>query len=293
VNDGVTGRSRDFEARVCARIREFDVTALLELLRAHGYAHVTFQGSTTNCFRPTLLEAIEFVRDRADGTVPSVIITANLGLMAPQGPLPAYFDKLLDYGNIDEDMSKFLSCFDHSLLSQRFAALRPRNYQSLLPDWEKTERDLLRILDVRSPSTLDWLFRLTYPELGVIVRRRTSTQRIPVPHIRVGVSELGRSSFGGAALANFSGFTVRLVALDNHTDTGERWELAATRRLEERVLPLLEGSGMVLEVILEIDETAHSFRLNSDAHLSFDALHNDEGQSPTRRLPLYAGWLAD
>lgn len=222
----MTGQNPDFEARVRARIREFDVTALLELLRARGYSDVTFRGSMTNRFRPTLLEAIEFVHEAGGEAPPSVILTANLGLMAPQSPLPAYFDQLLDHGDIDEDMSEFLSLFDHPLLSQRFAALRPRNDPGLLPHWAETERDLLRILDVRSRSTLDWLFRLAYPELGVIVRRRSSAQRIPVPNIHVGTSQVGMSAFGGAALADVMGFTVRLVALDNDTDTGERWELS-------------------------------------------------------------------
>lgn len=280
-------RSPDFERRVCAAAPEFEMRALLDLLESRGYESIRFRGARTRCFRASRIAAVRFDDPRPDW----VTIVVNLGLLSNQSPLPDYFEKMLDYGIVDGRLEEFLEGIDHPLLKQRFEVERGRNSAWLLPGWAEAEQSLLGVMDVRSPSTIDGIMRRAFPELGVIVRRGAEESTIRVPSVIVNQGRFGYSAFGGEAIADVDALSITLISEDTNTESGERWEQEATRRLNEWVLPSIEGSGIALRVTLEIDESPRWIKLDGASQVGYDRFASPDADGVRHAVVLW-GWMS-
>lgn len=269
---------------ITQRLHSFDVPALVDLLLYLGYEleeieYRSYQGLV----RPTqLVQEIEFHDDP-----PRVVIVVNMGLLAVQTPLPSFILQAVERDH-DEKLARFFAFLDHWLLRSRFATLYPERDPTLLPDWERTKFDLLRLLRLKSPSTLHWLFTLFFPELEVVVRRAAMEQDLPAEPVRLGNSVLGLGcSFGGVAKVPVTGTVVALYSDEAYTPTGRLWVEEAERRVRERVLPLLAETDLVLEISLLVRDRPQNAQLAPHHYVGYDALPG--GAWHAQRLLLFDG----
>src|SRR5690349_4693232 len=154
---------QSLEEHIAERIQDFDVSALLELLSLLGYGEqdIEFRSHRSTSHQGQLLQSIQFIHHPQR----RVIITANLGLLTVQTPLPSFFFQQMD--QLDQDMMEaFIGFFDDVLLRERFRGLFPERDASLLPRWEEQEslEDRLTLLRLACPSSLHWLFAKVFPE---------------------------------------------------------------------------------------------------------------------------------
>lgn len=273
-------------ARISAAAQRFSVPALLDLLHAMGYRdeEIEFRSNLSQSAQPHLVHAIEFLpaEPGEPDALRTVIVTVNLGLLAAQTPLPAYVMKIL--GQQDAPgMAEFLWFFDHALLRDRFQALYPERNRGLFMDWEETKSKLLRMLGLESPSTMYWLFRRVYPELGLVVRR--GQQQMPLSALGASLGEaiLGdRYTLGGIAQVPVGGMEITLCTEEPQSPAGIPWAQEASRRLMEQILPLLRGIDLQLSVFLLFIEHTDWVRLIPDQYLGFDPLRPGDGQVQPR-----------
>src|SRR5437868_7074784 len=186
------------EEQIAERIQDFDVPALFELLSQLGYTReeIEFRSHRSAAHQGQLLQSIEFIQKPR-----RVIITANLGLLTVQTPLPSFFFQQMD--KLDQDMMEaFIGFFDDLLLRERFRGLFPERDSSVLPRWEEEESlvDRLTLLRLSSPSSLHWLFSKVFPEAEVLVRRDPRRQRMEAPNLLLGYTVLGE----GPPMGGFS-----------------------------------------------------------------------------------------
>lgn len=290
------------EDRIKARIKQFDIPALLDVLHAAGYRddQIEFRSNATSVHQGALIHGIDFKRGHAPaGGERRVVITVNLGLRSLQTPLPSFFLKALE-GPAEQSMADFLAYFDHMLLRERFASIYPERSPSLLPGWDGMAKDRLRLLRMTSPSSLDWLFRKVYPELEVRVRRQTSRQHIPTPVMRLGSAALGDgTSVGGYAEIPVGGIDVELFADEPHSGTGVPWAAEIERRLDEILVPLLAETALPLRMVLIVRDGAGYARVRDDSFLGYDAMRGPpkpaiappppENDDDSQKVPIFNG----
>jgi hypothetical protein len=284
-------------ARISAAAQRFSVPALLDLLHAMGYRdeEIEFRSHQSQSPQHHLVQRIEFLEE-GDPLDPysarAVVITVNLGLLAAQTPLPAYVMKILDQQDAS-GMEEFLWFFDHALLRDRFQALYPERNRGLFLDWEETKSKLLRMLGLESPSTMYWLFRRVYPELGLVVRRGQQQMPLSALGATLGEAILGdRYTLGGIAQVPVGGMEITLCAEEPQSPAGMPWAQEASRRLIEQILPLLRGVDLQLSVFMLFIEHSDWVRLVPDQYLGFEPLRPTE--SPQQPRPqLVQLWSGD
>ncbi|MFL5352442.1 hypothetical protein [Archangium sp.] len=273
------------EQRIRARIRGFDVPALLELLAASGYgdAEIEYRSHRTTVHQSHLVHDIQFIhRPRK-----RIIITVNMGLLSAQSPLPSFLMRTMD--QLDHDrLERFIGFFDHQLLQECFAGLFPERSGGLLPGWPEAAKDRLRLLRPTSPSTLHWLFYKAFPETELSVRREVRRQRVPAREMRLGASALGEGdSMGGFASIPTGGMEVRIHCDEPFASSGVSWAVEAQRRFQRDLVPLLSESVLMLTVILVLRDQEGFLKLERDSHLGYDPLHGAPIQ--TQQVLLFSG----
>ena len=146
------------EKEISANIHRFDLFSLTELLIFAGYnlEEIQFKSHHSMASQPGLIHDIKF----QNGSIRQVVITLNLGLLSAQSPLPSYFQKKIDKSNIDyNQFIEFIGYFDNILIKNYFFAIYPEKNNELFQDWESTKGRYLEMLDLKSCSTLHWLFQ--------------------------------------------------------------------------------------------------------------------------------------
>jgi hypothetical protein len=269
----MTGPSHAIRRSVARAARDFDAPALLDVLALLGYreSDVTFRGRVgwTSC--ANVLEACELTDDEA-------VVSTNIGLLGPQGPLPSFFLEALEALQ-DPTLLDLIGVLDHHALALRFASLYPERDARLAGGtaWEETKRSVTRALGLASPSTLHWLFEQVFPELAVTVRRGRAHRRVLAQDARLGTLRLSVAALGGDAELPTGGIEVTLIADVPSPDRS--WPAEAARRMREQILPTLAGLELELTVRLRLLEPAHHLRLAidgvGDATLGGDAGERD------------------
>lgn len=279
--------------RIVAEARRFSVPALLDLLHAMGYRdeEIEYRSHQSQRPQPALVHAVEFMEPVAPppGRLRTVIITVNIGLLTAQTPLPSYVMKILDQQDAS-GMAEFLAFFDHHLLRDRFQALYPERNRGLFVDWEETKAKLLRMLGLESPSTMYWLFRRVYPELGLVVRRGQQQMPLNALGALLGEAVLGeRYTLGGIAQVPVGGMEITLCAEEQLSPAGLPWAQEASRRLREQILPLLRGVDLQLTVFLLFVEHTEWARLVHEQYLGFEPIRDDAQRARPQLVLLWRG----
>ncbi|WP_309890702.1 hypothetical protein [Archangium sp.] len=273
------------EQRLRERIRGFDIPALLDVLAASGYgdAEIEYRGHRTTVHQSHLVHDIQFIHQPRK----RIVITVNVGLLSAQSPLPSFMMQTMD--QLDHDrLERFIGFFDHELLRECFAGLYPEREGALLPGWPEAAKDRLRLLRPTCQSTLHWLFRKSFPETEISVRRDVRHQRVSAPEMRLGASALGEGgSMGGFASIPTGGMEVRIFCDEPISASGVTWAVEARRRFETDLLPLLSESVLMLTVILVLRDQEGFLRLERESHLGYDPLHGAPVE--TRQVLLFSG----
>ncbi|MEM9458707.1 MAG: hypothetical protein AAGF11_31310 [Myxococcota bacterium] len=314
-------RAPELEGQIRARIREFDVTALLDLLVSMGYqtSEIAFRGHLSTSPQPSLLHDIEFRRPplRSQRTGAStgpgigpgdepeitllrervahdarVTVCVNLGLLSCRSPLPSYFQQLFYDLESTDPVIELLRLLDRPLLHTRLAS---DTADRILTHWDDVRRDFVRIHGLGSPTGLHWLFRHVFPELGVSVRRLTDDYRVPYHAARLGRSNLGYCTFGNISRITVHDLEVALVS-EEGTYGQEPWPRVADRRIRRFILPWLDEVCMNLTISFVLLDRDSIARIARTSYVGYDPMWDlldgppDEHLPPTR-IVLYRGAL--
>jgi len=277
--------------KISKEIHRFDFISLLSVLHLMGYRQdrIFFRSYYNLSSQPTLLEKIEF----RDAPAPQVIVYVNLGLLSVQTPLPSYFFKKLDQGFIDsEAFADFLAFFDQHLLMKFVLSVYPEINPEVFPDWRLAKIQFAGMLNLRSCTTLHWLFSLVFPELGVRVEKAVHSRGLETDQIVLGRSSIdGNSVFGGKTSVPVHGLRVALTSDDERTGMGVPWPREIRERMESTIFPLLKSVGIDIEVFLVISSQKNWARLHAESFLGYDRIKG--GRVQHRRVPIYCGYLVE
>jgi hypothetical protein len=277
------------EREIASRIREFDVLALLRLLQALGFEpqEIQFASHHSTTSQVGLIHDIEFLHE----PVRLVRIILNMGLLSSQSPLPSYFMKKMDTGEVDtRSFVDFIGYFDHLSLQGYLEQIYPETNRHLFPDWPRTKRRYLHLLNLRSCVTLHWLFQSVFPELGLSVERVSLPRGVKTTPLRLGEVTLGSDAvFGKKTSIPVLGRRVTLLTDAELTDSGQPWPAEIKRRLEEIILPILAAVGMDLEVLLVVQAQKSWAKLQEESYLGYDKLQG--GQDLHRRIKVFSGYV--
>lgn len=265
----------------------FDLAALLDVLALLGYRgdQLLFRSHLSTAHQPALIHAIELLQDP-----PRARITLNLGLLSAQGPLPSYFLKVMSQQR-GESLEEFLGFFDHWLLRDLVLSQFPERTTTLFPNFAQTRQQLLQIMARKAPSTLHWLFQRAFPELRVHAQRVIQRRTLRTSGIRMGATVLGEgSTFGGETAIPSGGVEVVLLTEEARSATDEPWGVEVQRRFTTALLPILRGTGLLLQVRLVIDERLGWAQLREDRHLGYDPMGAPpEGAPQPQSILIFSG----
>ena len=288
-----TDRLAEVERKIVERIREFDVTALLDLLASigHGPDDIVFRAYRVSGPQPTLLHEIEFLPRRPGAGSARVLITVNVGLLSCRSPLPSYFQRLLGDIETGDAVLELIAVLDRSLLHTR---LTWDHRERSLAMWDMTRRNFLRIFGLDSPLGLDWLFRRVFPELGVEVRRISDEYRVPYDGATLGESRLGACTFGNIARVGVHDMEVLLICEGEIYREDMPWIREGDRRLRSFVFPLLDEVCMTLTVVFLLRDRGAGAHLGPTGHIGYNPMWRpgEPGLTlPPCRVELYRGAL--
>lgn len=245
--------------RVVERAREFDVRALVSLLRANGFGddEIRFMSNSDTTSPRSLVERVEF---KDDGAAHHAVVVLNLGLLGSRTLLPSYFVRALQTGRPDMDWGRaegafanFIGFFDDRLLNTLVAAVCPERDTAVFRDWEQTRQDAGHIAGLASPLVLHALARGVFPEFGLRVEHARLEDADTVHGAQIGLSALDASSVLGSRYETAAkALAIDLVVEDETDDYGRAWAVIARERLTSTLLPILARDRVALIVRLTI-----------------------------------------
>ncbi len=281
----------DFEKSVSERIHEFDIISLLHLLATMNYSpeEIRFRSHNSICSQSGLIHDISFKHE----PVREAVITMNMGLLDVQSPLPSYFRKKMESEEIGKaSLADFLGYFDHHLLRNYICNIYPEINAFFFSDWELTKRRYLHILNLKSISTLHWLFRKVFPEIGVQVEDAVLGSDVQTRPVRLGETILGNDSvFGNKTSIPITGRKVILFSEEEMTATQVPWPREIKNRLTSLVFPVLQPTGIDLEIMLVLKSQKRWVRLHAETYLGYDRIQS--GEESYRRVRIFKGHIGE
>jgi len=254
------------EARISSRAKDFELGALVALLRSRFPTRaLRFRSQPASGARATLVEGVGFSAD-------AIVITLNWGLFSSTTPLPSYFAEWLHGASPVPGLEAILDVLDDQLLRDRADAASVRTSPRLLADPVAVGRNVLQLSRPAAPGTLRWLFARAFPELGVAVERAGVHRALAADELRLGHARLGHTAMGGEADVLTPGYDVCLASGESTTWSGEPWPKEAQRRLSRWVFPVLAKTAVHLRILLFDFEGSSRLSLIRDSVFGFDPL---------------------
>jgi hypothetical protein len=263
-------RGPHIEAMIVQEARRFDLAALIDLLHSLGYDEdaIELRSHQTTLQQSAVVDAVRF--DIAP--IRRVVITVNLGWLAPQSALPNYFRKALQ-GEYEEDAASFLNFFSHHLLRASSASAFPERDAATLSDWGRSRSQLRSLLGPRSLSTLHWVFSLCFPEMEVSVKRTILQRTLRTRGMVIGEWLIGDgATCGGLAQVPVAAIAVTLLCDEPHSGTAKPWAIEAKDRLTDDVFPALAVAGLFLHVVLVLRDQSSFMVLQPAQYLGYEPL---------------------
>ena len=281
----------DLERKISNKIHEFDLISLLKLLIHHEYLleEIHFRSHMSTCSQSGLIQGIEFLYQPER----QVVITINMGLLSAQSALPSYFQKNVDTKDIDSiSFGDFIGYFDHFLIRDYIFNIYPEKNIKYFSDWEITKRQYLQIMDLKSSSTLFWVFQLVFPELKIQVEKMVMERGLKALALIMGKTILGSDAvFGKKTDATVYGMHITLISDEEFTDNGIPWPKEIKNRLDDQVFPILRSAEADVEIILVIRSQKRWMKLESESYLGYDKMKG--GKAQARRIRIFRGQLRD
>lgn len=277
------------ESRIRANAARFDLVSLIRLLRHLGYEdrQIRFKSYNSQLSQKSLIQEIKF--RKWPGKVAE--LTLNFGLLAPQTPLPSYFQKIIDKGMIDVTaFYLFLNFFDHPLTEELVKSVMPEENTRLFPDWNRTRVSYIKMLDLKSVNTLHWFVSLIFPELTLRVDKLRSKRDIVTNPFVLGRAVLGdTATFGDRAAIVTQGVRVTLFSEEERTNRDIPWPKEIRHRLEAYVFPVLATVGLDIQFFLVIRHQQTWAKLEQNSYLGYDKIQG--GDNPVRMIKIFSGHL--
>ena len=239
-----------FEERITRDARRFDLKPLLQLLHDHGYERedVLFE-SVHEASSSSIVDSVEFsVRPHR-----GVLVSVNVGLLGDNSLLPSYFLQVLERSDHPERFFDFIRFFDHRLIENYVRSVYPEDDPGIYRDWAQVQRSFFKMLGLGSVSTLQWLWKLYFPELRVKVTRRAFANATETHAFRTGQSTLdGTGVLGRVYESDATGFVVDLFAEEEIDGHGRPWPELIEARLNRSLMPLMSAYRIPLVVRLRV-----------------------------------------
>lgn len=284
-------RRPQIEASLVRAAPQMDLAPLLNALHSIGYSaqSIVYRSQFTTLHQPSLVQAIEFHRAPSGPDASSVaVITLNIGLLAPQSPLPSYVFRYLaaQHGS---SLSAFLGLCAHHLLRQVVES--QVQILSFAPQGRALAgRQTLTLLGLTTPSTLHWLFGHAFPELEVEITRGTQRIALPARQVTFGATHFGDgSTFGAESRLQVPSLHIQLWAEGLHSATGAPWIREVPARLAAWLWPLFGQHNLYVEVELFIRDASDVLTLGPDAQLGHQPFFSPDQPWSVRRLPIFRG----
>lgn len=278
------------QEKISGRLHDFDIISLLRLLFYLGYSpeDITFKSYNSLCSQAGLIRKIRFVTHPSS----SVVITLDMGLLSAQSPLPSYFQKNIERSLIDvKAFYEFIGCFDHLLMSEFFKCVYPELNLNPVFEVDALKSTMIRMLDLRSCTTLDWIYRLVFPELEVCIEKAAVLRQVSMVPLTLGRAILGENAvFGDQTKIMVSGRRVTLYASEELTDTGDPWPREIKNRLRLQVFPILRTIGLDIEVSLVIMSQKQWAKLHQETYLGYDKIRG--GSDQYKQIRIFRGYLS-
>lgn len=288
---------KNLQKRVAEQAKRFDLAALMSVLHWLGYQReeIELRSHDTSLQQSAVVQAVHFV----EAPRRRVQVVVNLGWLAPQSALPAYFRSVLDQDRGDL-ADAFLSFFNHVLLRAGIDGCFPDRNPSYFAAFEQTSAQLRSLLGVRSLSTIHWVFAQTFPEAETCVGRTILSRPLRNRGMVLGDWAIGDGmSCGGQASIPVSAVAVTLYCSEPCDQMGTPWAIEAERRLHRECFTALASPGLFLRVLLVIRDQ-HSFMvLQNRQYLGYEALSGaapgssqsvpSRGSKVSRTIVLWSG----
>lgn len=274
-------QAQRMQQAIVARARHYTLGALADALTYLGYQEddVELLSHATATHQSSLITEVRF----AEPPRRRVTVVINLGLLAPQSPIPSYFQQVL-HSQTGSPMADFLNFFSHRLLLGSVQAQFPERSNELFPSWQRTLADVRSLLGLRTPYAIHWVFKQIYPELGVSIQRMTMARTVYGRTARLGPWSVGDgSTLGGVTQVPVGGIGVRLLSDEALSGTGVLWPKEAAERLQRQVFPLLRGNGIFLHVQLNLRDQRNYMVLRPKEYLGYAPLYSGPRALPAPR----------
>lgn len=266
---------------ISERASRFGLSALLDAVRALGYTDEEIQLAShpTTAHKSSLVQAVRF----ASPPQRRVLITLNVGLLSPQSPLPSYFQQVIDRQR-EGALTGFLNFFAHLLLSQSVEGQFPERSGDLFLASPDSLSELRSLMGLRTTYALHWIFDHLYPELGVAVERVQMLRTVQTRSVHLGPWGLGDgATLGGQAQVPVLGIAVSLFADEAMSSAGRPWPQEAERRLREQAMPILQGHGIHLRLLLVLRDQRNFLVLRPQEFLGYVPLYSGPTNKPASR----------
>jgi hypothetical protein len=259
--------------QIQSKLADFDLLALLRLLKMEGYESQNFWFSSHESLssQDRLIAGVTLINERA-------LISINLGLLGVHSPLPSAVFQQLDKAAVKQrSLSDFLKFFDHLLILNYLGNLYPQINTEFFSDWEKTNFDYLQVQNMHSKSSLFWLFQVAYPEFDISLSNDKFIDSSETESIYLGRLILGdESHFGGESKFSKPSIHIHLRLMCEDFQPNLNWAKEALKRLDELIYPLLNGLEVCLKITFSLGEHSNSLHLLPTSSLGYEALQTTE-----------------
>lgn len=243
------GQLSPIEERIQREAARFELRPLLELLLELGYTREEVLFESRSDGRPSgPIRAVEF------RSVPlrSVLVAVSFGLWGDNSLLPSYFQHIAEKSDDPQRLYDFVRYFDHCLIDNLVSHLHPE-WGGTYRSWHGVLKSFFTMANPASPSTLQWVGQLYFPELLVMVERRSVRASSDQHTVRTGFSRLdGAGILGRSFVAAIPGLELILVADEESDLSGREWSDVVVQRLTGQLLPLLAPFALPLVVRLVV-----------------------------------------
>jgi hypothetical protein len=281
----------DLEEKIRDRIQEFDVISLLRLLISLGYSPdiIHFRSNDSICSQTGLIYGIIFRQK----PFRHVVVTFNLGLLSAQSPLPAYFKGIMEQN--DDNFfffEKLCGYLDHHLIKDYLQNIYPELNNYYFRNWRRAKQEYLNLLNLKSMSSLHWLFKCVFPEIAVRVENAVLGGEIRTEAIRLGKTILGGDAvFGRKTAYPAHGKRVTLLTENEMTYTQIPWPREIEKRLHDILFPVLRPVGIDLDIILILKSQKRWAKLHEESFLGYDRIKTDE--DTYRSIRIFQGHIGE
>jgi hypothetical protein len=262
------------EAALSRSARRFELSALLRVLRRHGYApeDIWFESARGAPASPGMIDSLRF-----EGSPRRAIVRLSVGLLGSDGPLPSYFRKFSEELADPRPYLAFVRFFDHVVAANLSYVAYPADGVAL---GSPLARAYQILGGARSPARVHALVRAIVPELALEVFPATLAQRESHPAARLGDARLdGTALVGWSRRTEIAGLVARLHAEIEHDDAGRPWSEVVRERCERVLAPLVRRGARTVEIRLRIGNYAGRAQLAHRAQLGVEPVTGGDAQT--------------